>query len=171
MFKDNQRMFPVNSIIDKTITSIKSSIEEQLYSALHIQESPTNRYGKILDDDLDKIFQTDIIRQATRYLIAKNAIPITDDKWIIHFTYLVKPQNKSTDFTLIDNYANTYSVNIDCYNKITFGKSDCSEDCTKLNNDLIDLIKALPHQSIDLMSIATHARKVAASTVLKVKLH
>lgn len=131
-------MFPVNSIFDKALQSVRSSIEEQIYSTLssHLKdyEGPaedfTDRYGEITDADFvlskpvyDGIGQTlyDNHHQGIEHCKeAFSYFPKRKDIWIIHYSNLYRCDssmgcgeiNSMSSVILIDNYGHTHIINI-----------------------------------------------------------
>jgi hypothetical protein len=140
-------MFPVNSIIDKALTSIRASVEDHVYSTLatHLKdyegpaEDYSDRYGEITCDQ--NLYGNDITNVMSTF-------PKRPDVWIIAAGYTTRREyTTSTYVYLTDNYGYVYTSACSHSGSfpIVYGNKVKSESDLilepRLNNKLIDLIK------------------------------
>jgi hypothetical protein len=152
-------MFPINSIFDKAIAGIRSSVEEQIYSTLssHLKdyegpaEDYSDRYGEFKESDIIRPHkQTVNDLGAIKYIMS--LFPKRSDIWVITAGYVNNhcgsgPYYSYQTVYLIDNYGTLYEGS---YNKghspantTKLVVKDTSELILqpRLNNKLIDIIK------------------------------
>lgn len=154
-------MFPVNSIFDKALQSVRSSIEEQIYSTLssHLKdyEGPaedfTDRYGEFTEKDIVRPHKQHVDgggANAIKHMLS--LFPKSSDIWIITAGYVNNHGGGGPYYTyqtvyLIDNYGKlyegTYNASYCVGNTSKIDVKDKSELILepRLNNKLIDLIK------------------------------